>query len=70
MMQQLDFANFERAEISILLPFDSLGLEGKMFFTIVMGNEMLTGLGWIWDDLCVCVCVCVLPRSVRVATNW
>ena len=46
---------FERAEISILLPFDSLGLEGKMFFTIVMGNEMLTGLGWIWDDLGVCV---------------
>ena len=54
-MQQLDFANFERAEISILLPCDSLGFEGKIFFLIVMANEMLTRLGWIWDDVGVCV---------------
>ena len=39
--QSLYFANFERAEVSILLPFDSLRFEGKIFFTIVMGNEML-----------------------------
>ena len=39
--QSLYFANFERAEVSILLPFDSLRFEGKISFTNVMGNEML-----------------------------
>ena len=71
--QSLYFANFERAEISILLPFDSLRFEGKIFFTIVMGNEMLSGLGWIWDDLGVCVAPqrescyeLVAPAHVRI----
>ena len=46
---------------AILLPFDSLGFERKIFVTIVMGNWDAC---WIGMDLgwCGCVCVCVAPQ--------